>query len=253
MKILLGILLLALYEIARAIKCDEGYFTKDEKCEKCHYSCITWSNSNSCLTCPDTRFLDKNTGLWETCPYGEYYDTIVDTWKSWDGRCISKWAYQFFCFECPDDEYFDLTMMEWTPKWTKSQVPIKDQQFHNIRLWRDLNIYVNPDSKELIELGTIKYPYKHLGAVFIELFNLHSHSDLNFTVLIHEKTANILEMRKNIIMNITQVSIDTYSEYNPTDPGRANITVVETPVGLESPSTVFSILKNVKLKGRLLH
>ena len=252
MKILIGVLLFALNSIVQVIAWDKGYFDNDGTWQKWHYSCLTWDDSNSWLTCPDTRFLDENSGLWETWQYGEFYDSTLGICKSCNGRCAAKWAYLFSWFECPSDQYFDLTKMTWTQKCTATQVAINNKQLHSLKLWRDFKIYVNPDSKELIELGTIKYPYKQLGAAFVEIFNIHSHSNRSISVLISEKTQNILELRKNIIMNITQVSVDVYSEYNPSNPQRAHITVVETPVDLKSPSTVFSIMKYFDLKGKLL-
>jgi len=36
---------------------------------------------------------------------------------------------------------------------------------------RSGNLYVNPDSTEIMELGTVNYPYKTLESAFIEVWN----------------------------------------------------------------------------------
>ena len=232
---------------------EDGYYELGSKWERCHFSCLTWDDSSSWNTCPDTRYLDDDTGLWELCPYGEFYDNTLGICKSWNGKCSGKWAYQSICFQCPTNQSFDLSTLKWVQTCSQTQVKLNEKQFHSLNFWRNLKYYVNPDSKELIELGTLKYPYKNLGTVFIEVFNIHSHSNRTINIYVKEKSTNYLELKKNIIMNITQVSIESYSEHDPTNPSRAKVIVVETPVTLSSPSTLFNVMKEFTRKGRLLY
>ena len=99
-----------------------------------------------------------------------------------------------------------------------------------------------------MELGTRKHPYKSLGYVFVELLNYHSHSDRNITVNIMKNTTNYLMIGNNYIVNITQVTIQPYSDNMLIDPGKASI------VGLDNESleftagTSYNLLQSLELK-----
>jgi hypothetical protein len=58
---------------------------------------------------------------------------------------------------------------------------------HGIKLCRSYEYYVNPESEEVIELGTKEYPFKSVSLPFIEIFNYFSHSNANITIYLAEE------------------------------------------------------------------
>ena len=106
---------------------------------------------------------------------------------------------------------------------------------------------MNPDSDSIVELGTMHHPYKELSYALIEMLNYHSHSDRNLTVNMMEGTINILGLRQGSIVNITNVSLITYSQIS-SEPGKATI-LVKDKVDIESsPNTMFNIMKTFELR-----
>ena len=102
-------------------------------------------------------------------------------------------------------------------------------------------------STEIIELGTKAYPYKNIGLPFVEILNYHAHSDHNVTVKVKEFTQNQMLYERNYIINMTQVTVETYSESGIGTPGYANITVMKKDVRLLSQKSVFNIMKHTTL------
>ena len=105
--------------------------------------------------------LNPTTKLCERWPEGQYFDTPRQLWENWGTSCIDKWAYQSQWFNWNSTQSFDLNKLKCVNSWNSlSQIKFIDEQFHNISVWRDNSYYVNPESVEIIELGTLKYPYK---------------------------------------------------------------------------------------------
>ena len=127
------------------------------------------------------------------------------------GSCSSLCAYQSFWFEWPLGEFLDLDSLSWVSIWNSTtQIELNDPLLSGIPLCRSLVFYVDPLSPSSVELGTITHPYKELESVFLELFNVQSHSKGNITIKIREDTTNYLN-EGTYIMNITQVRIESYS------------------------------------------
>ena len=107
--------------------------------------------------------------------------------------------------------------------------------------------YVNPDSQEIIELGTKKYPFKHINLVFIDIFNRLSNFDISVNIFVMENTYNYLPVDSIKLINITTVSIDSYSEYYPDNPQRALFAITDTEIDMLPERTLFSVIQNTTL------
>ena len=199
------------------------------------------------MECAEDFYLNNTTKKWQLWSYGEYYDSTLDVCQDCSDRCSGKCKYQSSCFSCSADEYFDLEQMKCVNEWIDS-LPIINSYFNDIPICRSYNYYVDPESNEITELGTIDYPYKHLGKPFVEIYNFHAHSNATINVYVKENTDNFIELNKNIIVNITQVNLSSYSKHDPANPNRASIIAKELPVNMNSNTTVFDILKDYSLK-----
>ena len=105
-----------------------------------------------------------------------------------------------------------------------NQINMTDSQVHNLKFCRNKNIYVNPDSIEILELGTRKYPYKNLMLPFIELANFHSYKDVAINIYVHERS-NIEIVADNIyIVDVQKVNLVSYSAVDP-NPAPINLVV----------------------------
>ena len=116
-----------------------------------------------------------------------------------------------------------------------------------INVCRPYDYYVNPNSEENIELGTKQYPFKNINLVFIELFNKFSNSDISVNIYVMESTYNYLPIDSIKLINITSVSIDSYSEYYPDDPKHALFVVTDNEISIKTERTLFNIVQNTTL------
>ena len=116
-----------------------------------------------------------------------------------------------------------------------------------IDVCRPYDYYVNPNSEEAIELGTRQYPFKHINFVFIDIFNRLSNSDISVNIYVMENTYNYLLVNTIKFMNITSVSIDSYSEYNSVDPKHARFIITDNEIDMLTERTIFNIIQNTTL------
>ena len=65
-------------------------------------------------------------------------------------------------------------------------------QYSQPQICRSNTYYVNPESTEIIELGTLEYPYKSIKYVFVEILNLHANSDRTINVILKEGTTDYI-------------------------------------------------------------
>jgi len=246
------ILLMAIWKSSVVVNCQttcsQGYFSQDGSWVLCDDSCLEWDDATSCTSCTDSMFLNTSTGLCELWPDGQYFNPTSRTWLSCDGNCFDRWAYQSFWFDWPAGEFFHLESMECVTECGTDEIALNDEQFWDKPLWRSFKFYINSESTEIIELGTKAYPYKNIGLPFVEILNYHSHSDHNITVLVKEYTENLLLYRSNYIINMTQVTVETYSALDINMPGWANITIKREGVNMITSKSVFNIMKHNTLR-----
>ena len=144
--------------------CADGYFDNSGTWTKWQSSWLTWTNSTAWASWSN-RFLNSTTMLCELCPDGQFYSDSLLKWLDWSGSWSGQCAYQVSCFDC--SKYasqgltkFSLTKMKCVSDWASTEVYIQDPQLRNFSIWRGLTYYVDPEGTEIIELGTLKYPYK---------------------------------------------------------------------------------------------
>ena len=107
--------------------------------------------------------------------------------------------------------------------------------------------YVDIYSNSLIELGTRAHPYKSIKAAFIELLNYHSNTDKSVAIYIKDNQRHYLEDDKNFIMNITNVTITTYSDQQVIV-SPAKLIPTQIPQSIENKRTAFSLLTDTDIR-----
>ena len=80
----------------------------------------------------------------------------------------------------------------------------------------------------------------------MEILNYHSHNDHNITVKVKDDTRNFLLRKVAYIVNITQVTLETYS--NDEKPCYADIIIKEQDVVMITSKSKFNIMKHVTLR-----
>ena len=94
-------------------------------------------------------------------------------------------------------------------------------------IWRSANYYIDPQSSQIIKLGTQKYPYKYTRSAFSKILNQFSHSKSNIIIYIKENTTSYIENYTTFLLNITSVTIQTYSDSSST---AGSATVIGTTI-----------------------
>lgn len=99
---------------------------------------------------------------------------------------------------------------------------------------------MNPESTEIIELGTQQFPYKNIGSVFVELLNIRSHSEDDITIFLMENTVVDIEKGYNYVSNISSVKIESYGASS--SPSRATLYVRHYEVEIFNSKTRFNLV-----------
>ena len=73
-----------------------------------------------------------------------------------------------------------------------NEVMIQSEYIHGLKVWRNLEYYINPSSESILELGTKRNPYKNINLVFIELFNFVDASNKSVSIRLSLGDAHIL-------------------------------------------------------------
>ena len=142
---------------------------------------------------------------------------------------------------------FDTDTLQWVSDWTNTKSVINSTDLSIPLVCRSNNFYVDVYSESLIELGTRQYPYKSIRTLFVELINHHSNQDKSVTIYLKENQKHYMEDGTNYILNITNVTITTY-----TDEQAILFKAKFIPTGISqsalSQKTAFSLLSNTSLK-----
>ena len=167
----------------------------------------------------------------------------------------NAWAYQSIWRTWSSSQVFDLDSYTWVDSCnTTTSVLISDAQFSISSICRGFNYYVDPTSLNTVELGTMQFPYKTLGLVFVELLNFHANSGRTINIYLMENSTNYIDLGFNYVINITMVNIHSYSSTS-SSPAKATILAGE----INSPSqsnitayfnsgTTFNILQSTELR-----
>ena len=210
-------------------------------------SCTECDNSTEWTAWSDNMYLDSSNQC-IFCSDGEYYDSTAKLCRPCSNSWINKCAYQLKWFSWDSGQFFDLKKMMWVSSWDANSIAITDDQLWGFSVWRSFNYYVNPNSQEIIELGTKAYPYKNIGLPFVEILNYHSHSNNSINIYVMENTDNYMLWNSNYIINITSVSVQSYSLISTSTQKYANIYIKNKDVSMFANKTIFWILKDNTLK-----
>ncbi|CAI2380707.1 unnamed protein product [Moneuplotes crassus] len=204
--------------------CFRGYY-EDGGCRPCHGSCRSCSGPDRCDTCEDYMFLgDDNIRVEGSqlegvegstcgkCADGEYYDMTGNVCRSCDGKCISACAYQNICFECDNDQVFDLESLiciDFTECVSPKHLLI-NPQYTLPSICRTLDYFIDPFSSRNIELGTQSFPYRSFTALASEIINIHSNSNVNINIFTSDAYIKDDVLK---LINITNVTISQFPDY----------------------------------------
>ena len=179
--------------------------------EQCNFigSWVPWDNScKDCVNASqwtswfDNMYLSSTTNLCETWAVGQYFDATVNTWRSWDGSCLKGCSYQKNWYVCPTGQYYDLESKTCVNSCGANTISVNRQRYQGVPIWKSTNIYVDPTSSSIIELGTKSDPYKNLVLAFLDALNIFSHQNVTLNVYVKENTilpVTIGSMYNNII------------------------------------------------------
>ena len=99
----------------------------------------------------------------------------------------------------------------------------------------------------MMELGTKQYPYKTAKAAFSEVLNEYSHKSVNITIFIKEFSILYIQDDINFILNVTSLTITSYSDFS-NSPSKAIIIPTESSQQGLSQRSAFNLLKNTDLQ-----
>lgn len=224
-------------------ECFDGFYKDGDYWKPCSASCKTWSNASVWDSWQDHMFLNSSTQLWEYCPYGEYYDSTVESWRSWNGFWNNGWKYQDFCIEWPSDQALDLETVTWVSDWSSNTKKIESSQLNLPAVWRNYEYYVDPYSTQILELGTREFPYRSMRAVTSEIVNFHCHTPVD--IKIYTKEA-FMEEATVYYVNMSSVSISNHPDYVALGKNAMIIPTVVPQVGISEQSR-FHLLNNTNL------
>ena len=123
---------------------------------------------------------------------------------------------------------------------------LNDDQFAVTNVCRSLDLYVDPESSELMELGTKQYPYRHFRAASSEILNHYSFTDANIKIYLKEGTRVYVEIDKTYFLSMGMINITSYSDSNDY-PGKPLIVLTSIPQPKTSGQAVFHLLKNTDI------
>ena len=202
----------------------EGFYYDGSQCVQWHDSCLTCSNQNSCTQWTTYMYLNSTTGLWQYWSYGWYYDMTSELCRDCNGKCIGECEYQALWFQWNSGKVYDTELRKCVDTWTSPKILHTSSQYSIVAVWRSTSIYIDPECLNIIELGTMNYPYKSSISAFSEILNQYSHSNNSISIYIKENTQLIIPNDIVYLINITSVSISSYSSSSSV-PNSANILV----------------------------
>ena len=191
-------------------------------------------------------YLSPTTNLCETCAEGQYFDATVNTWRSWDGSCLKGCSYQKNWFVCPTDLYYDLESKACVNSCGANTISVNRHRYQGVPIWKSANIYVDPTSSSIIELGTKSDPYKNLVLAFLDALNIFSHQNVTLNIYVKENTILPVTIGSMYIINTPKVNIAVYTD-SGTNPRQSTIVFLDTSIALMSKRTLFNILSSANV------
>jgi hypothetical protein len=220
----------------------QGQIEIDGEWVDCHPSWKTCDSLEHWNSWEDHMFLEDTAKLWTFWSEGHYFDKQIQIWRVWDNSCLGLWRHQQKWFKWDAQQYYDLNTFSWVESWPSIAINV-----NFISFWRDLKIYIDPDSSNFMQLGTKGFPFRSLGSAFIELVNYHSHRDIEIEILIKEGSFNYVLDDMNFIINTTSVKVSTYGG-NETSLQKATLILTNTSQIMYEAKSLFTLHSNSTLR-----
>lgn len=159
-------------------------------------------------------FIDAVTGLWESWPENEYFDSTTEVCRTCNGSCNDECMANIGCLECPAGQNLNLHSLQCQDSWDGIIIESSDLSIEKVcRIYSDtgeIEYYVDPQSTQPLELGTYEYPYRSLKSANFEILNFFSHSDISVVIYI---TDAYVEDDTNVYINMTSVKVTAHPDY----------------------------------------
>ena len=188
-------------------------------------------------------YFNSTDNLWSNWADGEYYDSTAKIWRLCNGSCNQQCSYQNHCFDWPLGESFDAQSLSWVTEWNSTTIQIESSLLNLPSIWRGFDYYVDPFSDELIELGTLLYPYKSMRAVITEVINFFSHTDSNITIYTKDV---YLEDDTAKFINLTSVNFKSHPKYI-VNKRRASLIPTKNSLNCFSEKSLFHLLNSTDI------
>ena len=120
---------------------------------------------------------------------------------------------------------------------------INDTQYTINEVCRSLELYVDPQSTEVMEFGTKQYPYRYFKYASSEILNQFSHKDAEITVYLKEGTDVYIKEGDTFFLNITKVTVTSYSD-SVDSPDYVRIIPTSISQPSDSKKAAFNILSH---------
>ena len=130
----------------------------------------------------------------------------IDWANSWFFKC----QYQTEWFECSDNQVFSLVQMQCVDQWEDNEILVESDFIHGLRVWRNLDYYVNPISESVLELGTSEHPYKSLHVLSRDLFDFVEGVEKPVTVKFLQSEAIDLLHHDVFLYNMYNITFSPY-------------------------------------------
>ena len=186
-------------------------------------------------------------GNWLSWPSNHYYDSTATICRDWNNTWIGQWAYKEDCFKWLTGQIFSIESMQCISKWPGEYFEtsyVAESDSRTIDICRPLSYYVNPNSTQNMELGTIDYPFRDINLVLVEIHNAHQHTGRNISIYIMEGTENYLPIDSIKILNVSRVNFDTYTQNNLKDPKNVNFVLSDVQMNISVSKGLFNLIQN---------
>ena len=88
------------------------------------------------------------------CADGQFFEYNTQQCRECNGSCLGSCNYQLSCFQCPVNQYYNIETAICVDTCPSGMLPLENAQMHNLKVWVSMNIYIDPLSESVIELGT---------------------------------------------------------------------------------------------------
>ena len=197
------------------------------------------------IECMDYMHLQN--GSWLSWPSNQFYDSTTRLCRDWGGSWIGQWTYREDCFKWPTGQIFSIESMQCISKWAGEYFEtsyIVKSDSSTIDICRPLSYYVNPNSIQNMELGTIDYPFRDISLVLVEIHNAHQHTGRNISIYTMEATENYLPIDSIKLLNVSRVNFDTYTQNNLNDPKNVNFVLLDVHMNISVSKSLFNLIQN---------